>query len=91
MQRGNLGNDGLMRVLGFFERKLDRILSGLFSKPIRRRKRVRAFSKPIRRSNRVSILDKAAGWASVADPEAGLGLLSDSGLELSPNLNQVRF
>jgi hypothetical protein len=62
-------------VLGYFAAKLDRILYGLFLKPIRRRKIVRLNPKPIRR-RRGSILDKLLGWASLAVTKAGLGLPS---------------
>ena len=76
-QRGIFGNKGLIKVLGFFVSKLDWILSGLFSKPIRRWKRVSFNPKPIRR-RKGSILDKVLGWASLIVPIAGLGL---SGLD----------
>jgi hypothetical protein len=46
-QRGNFGNEGLMRVLGFFDFMLGRILSGLCPKPTRRRKMVSIYPKPI--------------------------------------------
>jgi hypothetical protein len=65
-QRGIFGNVGLMRVLRFLSSKLDRILSGLFSKPIRRRERACFSPKPIRRRKDITL--------GLVDPEAGLGL-----------------
>jgi hypothetical protein len=55
-QRGIFDNVGLMRVLRFLSSKLDRILSRLFSKPIRRRERACFSPKPIRRSKDIALL-----------------------------------
>jgi hypothetical protein len=83
-QSGIFGNVGLMTVLGFFNAKMDRILSGLHLKPNRRKKRFLIFSKPIRRRKKVGFLDKAAEWAV---SKAGSGLLSDPSSELGQNMN----
>ena len=82
-KKGKFSIFGLLRLLGHFRRKLDRVLTGFALKPIPRRKRVRilGFRKFV------------LGWVSGSVLEAGSsqnlepGLEPGSDLDLKPDLD----
>jgi hypothetical protein len=84
-RKGNFGIIGLLRNLGHIQSKLDRVLDGLASKPMSRRKRLGFLGLSIGTGGREFVYILEAGSDCFLAPEVNLG--SDPGVGLSSNFS----
>ena len=84
-KKGNIGNQGIKRLLGHVHSEVDRVLIGFFSKPKCRRKRVGILGRAGSAVDRItgSVLETVSGLELESGSVPGLGNNLDPGLDLA--------
>jgi hypothetical protein len=80
-KKGNIGNQGIKRLLGHVHSEVDRVLAGLFLKPKRRQKRVGILGRAVDCSTGL-VLETDLGLELESGLVPGLGINLDPGLDL---------